>query len=634
MHMKMNSTDKDVNALDALMQTGEKVNPEKLKNNIKNIKLEYSSNRKTSISFCMLGMWTIQMPPYGLARLIAITRAAGYNTKVYDYNVETYNNMKLDYPHMIDAWQVSNYWMWSKDKFYEKIFPYYKEYLDEYVEELLNNKTDIIGFSCYRSNILATNYVALKIKEISPETIIIYGGPECHEEYYKPEPFVDYYFVGETEQNILTFLEDFENGILPEQKKIGSLFGQIRINLDTLPYPDYSDFKLWSYSSIGSVTTELSRGCVARCTYCSEVYYWKYRDRKAIATVNEIEFLYKTYGVRYVLFADSLMNGNIKEFKNFVYELRDRNLMGLRWWGYLRADARMDDDLYKAIKQSGGGGFNYGFESGSNKVLEAINKKNTVDDINANIISGHKYGVKTSACWVIGAPGEDIEAWSHSLNLIWNHKNKIYALSSGIGLGDNAGTAYDDREKFNMNPRGQSWHGSWLTLDFKNTYVHRFLRAKMIHIWLNICNTKVHNDTPIKDVWLLGDMDNHYDVNFLETDQNDNVEYEYDFDYNIIQTDLGDFANSLMNEHFALLRLLWRAKGAYEININYNPNLDKIDFENMMSRADYNFITNINFKIDKSGKWEINSKFKFTDNQIKLYGDHSFEHECNLIGQW
>ena len=120
------------------------------------------------------------------------------------------------------------------------------------------------------------------------------------------------------------------------------------------------------------------------------------------------------------------------------------------WVGYLRADKRMDDDFYKLIWAAGGKSFNYGFESGSQKVLNAINKKNTIEDIEANIISGEKHNVNTVALWIIGSPEEDHEAYAHSFNMLWNHRRRIHSISPGTGLWDIPGTAYDDREKFNL----------------------------------------------------------------------------------------------------------------------------------------------------------------------------------------
>ena len=72
------------------------------------------------------------------------------------------------------------------------------------------------------------------------------------------------------------------------------------------------------YKIPNAVCTELTRGCVARCTYCEEVWYWKFRDRAGHRVVEEMMQQYKKHGTQFVFFADSLMNGNIKGFKDFL----------------------------------------------------------------------------------------------------------------------------------------------------------------------------------------------------------------------------------------------------------------------------------------------------------------------------
>ena len=644
-------TNNDVAALNTLMRTstGDEapVPTRKLRNNIENVEI-FHSTRKTEITLCILGMWTIDMPPYGLARLIGITRAAGYKTNVYDFNVETYNYMKVSSQHLNKAWENANYWMWEGQRFYDIIFPEYKDYLDDYVERLIDDNPDVIGFSYYISNHAATDYVGKAIKEQRPDITIILGGPECHGERFTPPDYCDFYFVGESEGNILDFLENYENGKLPEQKRIGTLFGQKRINLDTLPFPDYTDFPLEYYKSKGAVTTEFSRGCVARCAYCTEVYFWKFRDRDAESTVDELEHMYNKYGVRWILFADSLMNGNMKEFRRFVELLAERKLEHLKWFGYARADARMDDDFYKLMKESGGQGFNYGFETGSDKVLLGVNKKNTVAEINANIESSYKHGLAVNACWVIGAPEEDIEAWAHSLNLIWNYKHAILSISPGIGLGDSRGSLYDDRVKYNISDRAVNWQGKWWTLDMQNTAINRFLRTKMIHMWIHYCNANDKNQ--VINNWLLAeDMSKHYTVKHHSDFNNKNAPYEFDFDYNIIKSGLGDFADTLMNEIFAFLRLAWRARGAQEVKITFNPELDNVDFENAIAGTNMEWHADIDFKIDANGVWQAHHKYKFVDNEKRrcLTGranedgeyeytdvDESFEYEYVGDGKW
>ena len=209
-----------------------------------------SSYRKTKFTLCVLGSWAIYMPPYNLARLSALTREAGYPTSVFDFNVESHYALKEANTDLDDAWNGANYWWWQGDEYYKRIHPTYEPILKEYLEILLEEKADIIGFSTYYTNLLPTKWMISEIKKRQPDITIVMGGPDCHETYYKKPPEVDYYFIGESEQNILDFLENWEKGIKPLKPAIGSLYSDTRIDIDSLPYPDYSDFDLTKYLSL------------------------------------------------------------------------------------------------------------------------------------------------------------------------------------------------------------------------------------------------------------------------------------------------------------------------------------------------------------------------------------------------
>jgi len=587
--------------------------------------------RKTKFTLCVLGSWAIYMPPYNLARLIGLMREAGYSTTVYDFNVESHYALKEANSDLDDAWNGANYWWWQGDEYYKRIHPTYEPILKEYLEILLADEPDIIGFSTYYTNLLATKWMMTEIKKRRPDITIVMGGPECHENYYTKPKEVDYYFIGESEQNILDFLENWENGIKPLQPAIGSLYSDTRIDIDSLPYPDYSDFDLTKYWGKNSICAEISRGCIAKCSYCTEVYYWKFRDRGANNVVDELESQVKKYGISFVSFVDSLMNGNLKEFRNFCQELVDRKL-GINWWGYARADGRMDLEFYKLMKAAGAQGFNYGIETGSDKVLKAINKKNTVAEINQNIIDSDKVGMKVSACWVIGAPGEDIEAFTHSFNMLWNHRARILACSPGPGLGDNMGSAYDDRGKFNINPRNKPWLGGWYSLDLMNTKLHRHIRIKLMHIWLYLCKayggtvTNVHSSE--------GDITDHFDLKFDSEYINDHVEYE-NFDFmSIIKSGKGDFADSVMNEAFGFFRMLWRVRGGFEMTLNFNSELDHRDFIFTISPDTHSYDAQLYFKIDDDGNYVTKCNFKFKNVIKNVVTIDGFEHTFEDFGRW
>ena len=599
----------------------------KPKNNVRAISVE-TSIRKTKITLCVMGCWAIYFPPYNLARLGSLTRAAGYKTRVYDFNIESYYDLREANPELVNAWNNANYYWWQND-YPTQVHPTYEPFLNSYIDTLLADEPDIIGFTTYYTNIQPTHWVINEIKRRRPGITILVGGSEASERYYKKPSQVDYCFVGESEQNFLEFLNNWENGIQPESPIIGSLYSDIRIDLDSLPYPDYSDFDLSIYLGKNSVCSEISRGCIAKCSYCTETLIWKYRDRSAHNIIDELEYQAKQYGIIFVSFVDSLMNGNLKEFRKFCEGLIERKI-GISWWGYIRNDGRMDLEFYKLMRMAGAQGFNYGIESGSDKVLTAINKKVTVSEINENIINSHAVGMKVAACWVIGAPGEDIEALTHSFNMLWNHRNRIIACSPGPGLGDNVGSDYDNREKYNLNPRSYPWLGGWYTLDMKNTHLHRQIRIKLMHIWLYLCN---QSGGTIQNVHSVGNITDHFSVKFNSEYINDQVEYE-NFDFDIIKSGLGDFADSSMNEVFGLFRMLWRARGGFEITINFNPELDHRDFAGTIVKDTNTYISTHYFKIDDEGNYITKNSYSLINNYRDVIDTSGYDYTYEASGKW
>ena len=84
--------DKDVAAMSALI--GNEVKSKRpVRKNVEAVRIN-KATRKTKITFCILGMWSPLLPPYNIARLTALTRAAGFETSVFDWNIESYYYMK------------------------------------------------------------------------------------------------------------------------------------------------------------------------------------------------------------------------------------------------------------------------------------------------------------------------------------------------------------------------------------------------------------------------------------------------------------------------------------------------------------------------------------------------------------
>ena len=87
----------------------------------------------------------------------------------------------------------------------------------------------------------------------------------------------------------------------------------VRFSLDKLPYPDYSDLPMNTYMIPNGALCAISRGCIAKCTFCEETHFYKYRQRTAVSTLDEVRYMYHTYGTDVFYFTDSLVNGNLNE---------------------------------------------------------------------------------------------------------------------------------------------------------------------------------------------------------------------------------------------------------------------------------------------------------------------------------
>lgn len=153
--------------------------------------------------------------------------------------------------------------------------------------------------------------------------------------------------------------------------------------------PDYTDyeFKYYHFEN-GQIIMPItgSKGCVRDCDFCDiKNQFGKYRYRSGKDVANEMIKVSAEYNVREFIFTDSLVNGGLRPFRDFVETLAKFNLENpdkrITWSGqYIcRPASQMPVDLYERMAESGANGLTIGAESGSNKVLEAMNKKTTVE---------------------------------------------------------------------------------------------------------------------------------------------------------------------------------------------------------------------------------------------------------------
>ena len=551
----------------------------------------HNVTRRKRVAMVMVPFWSVDIAPYNIARLTALSKAAGFATCAYDLNVLCYHKLGGE------LWSPYTDWKWEQDVYWTDVHPLIQPTLEEHIDRIVEFRPDVIGFSLYYTNNNCASWVIQRLRERLPGVTILGGGSQAIQEKVKFDHLFDHIVVGEGEQLFLEILENIEAGAEPLPKFLRHPKSQ-RIDLDSMPWPDYSDLPLDLYRLGTSVGSEISRGCVAKCQFCSETTFWRYRGRLATNIVDEIEYQYRTFGVRTVWFIDSLVNGNLKELRAFALGIVSRGI-DIHWLGYCRCDERMDITYFQDLKASGCDLLNFGIESGSQHVLDIMKKNVKVAAVEQNLRDITEVQINAFTNWFVGFPGERARDFADTMTLMWRTRNTNiigYAVQTCNVLPDTP--LHLERDRFGIS-HGH-FGGHWVMNDYENTVLHRLIRLKSVNILMNHMRRGTHRHKIERP-----GVESHYTLTYRTDSISDLIPYESDFDHRIIHIDYNPMANSLVNEIWPLLRVLWLALGEFELNVEFDHDRDSVEFG--PSRVPVDDLTRMDariwFRIESNGHW-------------------------------
>ena len=576
--------------------------------NLTPIYVDYKT-RNTKLVLVLCPEWSPYMPPFSLARLSGVAKSAGYETHIMDLNVLAYNAYKNDWrPNKklpFRLWDPSSSWHWLGDTYLQDIHPVLEPILSKAVDDIVALNPEVVGFSIYYISEEPSKWMCRELKRRLPNVKIAVGGPNVHKSWFKIEDYYDYVVIGEGEANLLVLLDEVESNRGNTSTKILNQPEEERININGLPMPDYESIDFSQYELPNGVNTEISRGCTAKCTFCEETHFWKYRQRQSVDLISEIEWLYYNKGTDVIWFIDSLVNGNLKELRAFVKGVAAKGLK-INWTGYARCDGRMDLEFFKDLKAGGCIMFNYGIESGSQKVLDDMAKGVTIAEMEQNFRDGKEVGIWAATNWIVGFPTEDYQDYADSMTLLWRMRN-MNINNAGLGVGYGLGPETivgQNPHKFNI-----SWHkyqGHWISNDFKIGGTHVMTRVKTFHMFADFLQGC--SDVPIGYPVRVNLVKEHYNIKLNDPTCIKEIEYEK-FDYNIIKVNINPFADTLVNEMWPFFRMLWKTRGGYEAEVYFNPEIDLKEFGTQFGPGMYNAV--YKFKITDDGKWDADFDIKF-----------------------
>lgn len=596
--------DADVKHL-AMLQAIAPYAKSKVQKNMTTIEVDYA-HRKTKLMLILMPEWAPMFPPFNLARLSAVAKRAGYETKCIDLNIAAYRSMRDPIKNKeiaYDPWDGTREWTWRENTYESDIHPHLESLYREYIKEIKEFNPTVLGFTMYYCNERPVLWLASELKKAIPGIKLVLGGSNVHNnsDNFKDGIF-DYIVSGEGEMMLLEILDEVEQNVEYNTTQIKKQPEDQRLNINDLPLPDYSSFDFNLYIMPNGVCSELSRGCTAKCTFCDETHFWKYRQRMATDILKEVESLYYSRGTDIFWFIDSLVNGNLNELRAFCKGVIAKE-MKIHWTGYSRCDGRMDLEYYQDLADSGCTMLNYGIESGSQQVLDDMDKGVTIAEMEQNLANGKKTGVYAFTNWIVGFPTEDYQGFADTMTFLWRNRNQgiaNIAAGFGYGLGKNS-IIGQNFEKFNL--LDHKYLDGWITKDFKLSKFNVLMRMKSFAIFLQQLITETEVTIPRRENLPL----HHYKITFNNPLLQKEIEYEK-FDYNIIKPNINPLADSIVNEMFVLFRMLWRIRGGFTASIIFDEKLDTEEWGSMLTGP---FSSSHIFSIDDAGNWEADFSFKF-----------------------
>lgn len=331
---------------------------------------------------------------------------------------------------------------------------------------------------------------AQHIKKIKPSIKIIFGGQglttqginssDAWAKECKDLGLIDHYIISEGEQAIINLLKEGEGA------GIDNVDWEQKLNIDDNPYPNYDNYDLENYADKTLMITG-SRGCVRKCTFCDIHKHWKrfvFRSGKSIA--DEMVYQSEKYKVYNFSFTDSLVNGSMKAYRDFITQLAEYNSTAknkLSWRGQfiVRGLDAMTKDDWRLTKLSGVAQLDLGIESGSESVRNHMKKQFSDKDMDEFVAQAHFWKVDLVFLMLIGYPTETYDDFLQTLKMFKRYQ-KYQSVISRVVLGTTLGIlpgtpiAEQLQSDIEMNGGENFWtYNKNPTLDFRERIKRRII---------------------------------------------------------------------------------------------------------------------------------------------------------------
>lgn len=202
-------------------------------------------------------------------------------------------------------------------------------------------------------------------------------------------------------------------------------------DLDATPVPDFTDFP-WDRYRVRIVPVMTGRGCQwSKCAFCSDVVSVSgrtFRTRSVESVLHELREQARRHQTSNFLFLDLKLNSNPAMFRGIAEHIQSQ-VPGAQWIGTVHVDRRRDNGLsrsdLRAAVAAGMRRVSFGLESGSQRLLDLMNKGSDVEANASFVREAHDAGLSVRCTMMKGYPGETAGDLEQTADFLERHTRFI-----------------------------------------------------------------------------------------------------------------------------------------------------------------------------------------------------------------
>ena len=355
----------------------------------------------------------------GIVYIATVLKESDHDCLIYNGDFITYpmtgqEGVLVDYKNYINQIKNKTSQVWAD----------FRNILEEF-------KPDYVGISILTPKYESAIEISKIVKEYNSNIPVFVGGvhPTLQPTELLKESSFDIAVVGEGEKTtaeLITVLESNGNlssvrGVYYKKNDtiVQNPLRPLIKDIDTIPFPDFTllhRFEEYPPEYLNRILT--SRGCPFKCIYCASNQLWtrKVRFRTPENVFEELETRYNKFGIRFFQFNDDTFTLDQRRLEKLC-ELIVEDKMKIKWMCDTRAD-KLNENTLKLMKHAGCNQINIGVESGSEKILDYIQKGESLDSIKKAFPLAKKLKISTLAYFMMGFPYETKEDLLQSIEIM------------------------------------------------------------------------------------------------------------------------------------------------------------------------------------------------------------------------